>query len=144
MFTDLFVQIYLVQNGLSIGNCTYLFHGNLTYLFDQVLFVRVSFNLSPPCPSSWEIAERRVTAVIEPSGCGKSTHLRVYNRIYELCRDQRATGEVLLEEEVPSEVFWFPTQTQGIGAGADGADARRNAGSLQQFADPVYPHLRTP
>jgi phosphate transport system ATP-binding protein len=44
-----------------------------------------------------DIAEKRVTAIIGPSGCGKSTHLRVYNRIYELYRDQRATGEVLLD-----------------------------------------------
>jgi phosphate transport system ATP-binding protein len=46
-----------------------------------------------------DIAERRVTAVIGPSGCGKSTHLRVYNRIYQLYRDQRAQGEVLLDGE---------------------------------------------
>jgi phosphate transport system ATP-binding protein len=44
-----------------------------------------------------DIAEQRVTAIIGPSGCGKSTHLRVYNRIYELYRDQCATGEVLLD-----------------------------------------------
>ena len=41
-----------------------------------------------------DIAEHRVTAIIGPSGCGKSTHLRIYNRIYQLYRDQRATGEV--------------------------------------------------
>ncbi|MDP2046394.1 MAG: ATP-binding cassette domain-containing protein, partial [Deltaproteobacteria bacterium] len=44
-----------------------------------------------------DIAEHRVTAIIGPSGCGKSTHLRIYNRIYELYRDQRASGEVLLD-----------------------------------------------
>jgi phosphate transport system ATP-binding protein len=44
-----------------------------------------------------EIAANRVTAVIGPSGCGKSTHIRIYNRIYELYRDQRAEGEVLLD-----------------------------------------------
>jgi phosphate transport system ATP-binding protein len=36
----------------------------------------------------------KVTAIIGPSGCGKSTHIRIYNRIFELYRDQRATGEV--------------------------------------------------
>ncbi len=46
-----------------------------------------------------DIAPNRVTAVIGPSGCGKSTHLRVYNRIFELYRDQRATGTVLLNGE---------------------------------------------
>jgi phosphate transport system ATP-binding protein len=44
-----------------------------------------------------DIAENCVTAIIGPSGCGKSTHLRVYNRIYELYRDHRAEGEVLLD-----------------------------------------------
>ena len=44
-----------------------------------------------------EIARNRVTAIIGPSGCGKSTHIRVYNRIYELYADQRASGEVLLD-----------------------------------------------
>ncbi len=44
-----------------------------------------------------DIAPRKVTAVIGPSGCGKSTHLRVYNRIFELYKDQRAEGKVLLD-----------------------------------------------
>jgi len=44
-----------------------------------------------------DIAQNRVTAIIGPSGCGKSTHIRVYNRIYELYRDQRAEGQVLLD-----------------------------------------------
>lgn len=43
-----------------------------------------------------DIAPRKVTAIIGPSGCGKSTHIRVYNRIFEQYRGQRATGEVLL------------------------------------------------
>ena len=41
-----------------------------------------------------EIKENRVTAIIGPSGCGKSTHIRTFNRIYELYRNQRATGEI--------------------------------------------------
>lgn len=44
-----------------------------------------------------EIFEKKVTAIIGPSGCGKSTHIRVYNRIYELYREQRAEGEVILD-----------------------------------------------
>ena len=44
-----------------------------------------------------DLAEGKVTAIIGPSGCGKSTHLRVYNRIFELYRDQRAVGEVMLD-----------------------------------------------
>jgi phosphate transport system ATP-binding protein len=46
-----------------------------------------------------EIAANRVTAIIGPSGCGKSTHIRIYNRIFEMYNDQRATGEVLLDSE---------------------------------------------
>ncbi len=44
-----------------------------------------------------EIKANRITAIIGPSGCGKSTHIRVYNRIFELYRDQRASGEVILD-----------------------------------------------
>ncbi|MCE5252564.1 phosphate ABC transporter ATP-binding protein PstB [bacterium] len=44
-----------------------------------------------------EIAQNKVTAIIGPSGCGKSTHIRVYNRIYELYREQKATGTVMLD-----------------------------------------------
>ncbi len=40
-----------------------------------------------------------MTAVIGPSGCGKSTHLRIYNRIYQLYREQRAEGEILIDGE---------------------------------------------
>jgi len=44
-----------------------------------------------------EIAANTVTAVIGPSGCGKSTHLRTYNRIFELYKDQKAAGDVLID-----------------------------------------------
>lgn len=46
-----------------------------------------------------DIAENCVTAIIGPSGCGKSTHIRTYNRIYELYKGQRATGQILLDGE---------------------------------------------
>lgn len=44
-----------------------------------------------------DIAPNKVTAIIGPSGCGKSTHIRVYNRIYSMYRDQKAEGKVLLD-----------------------------------------------
>lgn len=44
------------------------------------------------------IAAGKVTAIIGPSGCGKSTHIRIYNRVFELYRDQRATGEILFDD----------------------------------------------
>jgi len=57
------------------------FYGNQQALFDNEL----------------EIAANRVTAIIGPSGCGKSTHLRTYNRIFELYRGQKVSGDVLLD-----------------------------------------------
>jgi phosphate transport system ATP-binding protein len=48
---------------------------------------------------SLPLYEHKVTAFIGPSGCGKSTLLRVLNRIYDLYPRQRATGEVLLDNE---------------------------------------------
>jgi phosphate transport system ATP-binding protein len=46
---------------------------------------------------SFEIPEKRITAIIGPSGCGKSTLLRVFNRMYDLVPGARATGSVLLD-----------------------------------------------
>lgn len=48
---------------------------------------------------SFEIPERKVTALIGPSGCGKSTLLRIFNRIYSIYPGQRAGGQVLLDGE---------------------------------------------
>ncbi|WNJ89962.1 phosphate ABC transporter ATP-binding protein PstB [Bosea sp. 685] len=44
-----------------------------------------------------DFRDRHVTALIGPSGCGKSTLLRIFNRIYSLYPEQRATGEVILD-----------------------------------------------
>ena len=41
----------------------------------------------------------RVTAFIGPSGCGKSTLLRILNRMYDLYPNQRAAGQVTLDNE---------------------------------------------
>jgi phosphate transport system ATP-binding protein len=48
---------------------------------------------------SFDIPEKRVTAIIGPSGCGKSTLLRVFNRMFDLVPDSRATGRVMLDGE---------------------------------------------
>lgn len=45
----------------------------------------------------FDVEANRITAVIGPSGCGKSTHLRIYNRIFELYREQHADGEVIID-----------------------------------------------
>jgi len=57
------------------------FYGDKQVLFDNTL----------------DIAEHKATALIGPSGCGKSTHIRCYNRMFDLYKGQRATGEVLLD-----------------------------------------------
>jgi phosphate transport system ATP-binding protein len=41
----------------------------------------------------------KVTALIGPSGCGKSTLLRILNRMYDLYPNQRAAGQVTLDNE---------------------------------------------
>ncbi len=46
---------------------------------------------------SLPIVDKEVTAFIGPSGCGKSTLIRCFNRMYDLYRGQRATGEILLD-----------------------------------------------
>ena len=70
------------------------------------------------------IEEKNITAVIGPSGCGKSTHLRVYNRIFELYRDQRVEGEVVLDGQ------------NILAADVDVLDLRRRVGMIFQKPTP--------
>ena len=51
------------------------------------------------CGVDIEVKKGDFSAIIGPSGCGKSTHIRTYNRIFELYRDQRAEGEIFLNGE---------------------------------------------
>jgi phosphate transport system ATP-binding protein len=46
---------------------------------------------------TFQVPEKRITAIIGPSGCGKSTLLRVFNRMYDLIPSARAGGRVLLD-----------------------------------------------
>ncbi len=71
-----------------------------------------------------EIKKNRVTAVIGPSGCGKSTHIRTYNRIYELYRDHKATGEVIFDGR------------NVLAPGTDLLDLRRRMGMIFQKPSP--------
>src|SRR5438105_7702318 len=48
---------------------------------------------------TFDIADRRITAIIGPSGCGKSTLLRVFNRMFDLVPGAWAEGNVLFEGE---------------------------------------------
>ena len=48
---------------------------------------------------TFDIPEKRITAIIGPSGCGKSTLLRVLNRMYDLVPNAYATGAVMMDGE---------------------------------------------
>jgi phosphate transport system ATP-binding protein len=71
-----------------------------------------------------EIETNKVTAVIGPSGCGKSTHLRTYNRIFELYREQKAQGEILIDGE------------NILSPGVDLLELRRKVGMIFQKPTP--------
>lgn len=71
-----------------------------------------------------DIYDKKVTAVIGPSGCGKSTHLRTYNRIFELYRDQRVTGEIILDGQ------------NLLSASIDTLELRRQVGMIFQKPTP--------
>ncbi|RJP77750.1 MAG: phosphate ABC transporter ATP-binding protein PstB [Candidatus Zixiibacteriota bacterium] len=67
---------------ISVRNLNF-FYGKAQALFDNNI----------------DILGNRITAIIGPSGCGKSTHIRTYNRIHELYRDQRANGQIIMGEQ---------------------------------------------
>lgn len=68
--------------------------------------------------------KNRVTAIIGPSGCGKSTHIRCLNRIFELYRDHKARGEIILDGK------------NILGPGVDVLDVRRRVGMIFQKPSP--------
>jgi phosphate transport system ATP-binding protein len=45
------------------------------------------------------IPTNKITALIGPSGCGKSTFLRTLNRMNEMVRNSRYTGDILLDDQ---------------------------------------------
>ena len=68
--------------------------------------------------------DRKVTALIGPSGCGKSTFLRSLNRMHDLTRNARVSGEVLLE----GQNIYEPKQ--------DPVEVRRRIGMVFQKPTP--------
>jgi phosphate transport system ATP-binding protein len=46
---------------------------------------------------SLPVYDRKVTALIGPSGCGKSTFLRALNRMHDLTRGAKVTGQAFLD-----------------------------------------------
>ncbi len=71
-----------------------------------------------------EVPERTVTAFIGPSGSGKSTLLRTINRMHEVTRGGRVTGQVLLDGQ---DVY---------GPGVDPVEVRRRIGMVFQRPNP--------
>jgi phosphate transport system ATP-binding protein len=65
-----------------------------------------------------------VTALIGPSGCGKSTLIRCLNRMHEMTRGGRVTGQVVLE----GEDIYAPN--------ADAVQVRRLIGMVFQKPNP--------
>ncbi len=48
---------------------------------------------------SMKIKPNAVTAVMGPSGCGKTTMIRAINRLNELLKGSRTTGQIFIDEE---------------------------------------------
>jgi len=48
---------------------------------------------------SFEVAGGEFVSIVGPSGCGKSTLLRILNRMYDLYPNQRAAGQVRLDND---------------------------------------------
>jgi phosphate transport system ATP-binding protein len=71
---------------------------------------------------SLKMMEKKVTALIGPSGCGKSTFLRTLNRMYEMIRNTRAVGDLLLDGQNILEM--------------DVAKLRRRVGMVFQKSNP--------
>jgi phosphate transport system ATP-binding protein len=46
---------------------------------------------------SFDIPRHRITAIVGPSGCGKTTLLKSINRLIELDRQVKVTGQILLD-----------------------------------------------
>src|SRR5580700_2446287 len=74
----------------STMNATRIAIRNLNFFYGNLRALK-GINLDLP--------DRQVTGMIGPSGCGKSTLLRVLNRMYDLYPNQRASGEVMMDDE---------------------------------------------
>lgn len=48
---------------------------------------------------SMPIYDQKITALIGPSGCGKTTLLRCFNRMHDLYKGARYTGEIILHPD---------------------------------------------
>jgi len=83
-----------------------------------------------------DILEKRVTAIIGPSGCGKSTYLRCLNRIFELYREQRVEGKIMIDGKMPVNPSGGVIAANPIGATA----MVRTAEAAKQVRGNAGPH----
>jgi len=77
---------------------------------------------------NFKIPEKIVFALMGPSGCGKSTLLRSFNRLLDLNKDARVSGEALLFGQ---NIY---------GENVDVMSVRREIGMVFQYPNP-FPHL---
>ncbi len=103
----------MIPSGGAAGVMIKVKNLNFYYGKEQVLF-----------DNNLDIKKNHITAIIGPSGCGKSTHIRTYNRIHELYRDQHATGEIIMGGR------------NIISAAVDPVDLRRRVGMIFQKPSP--------
>lgn len=71
-----------------------------------------------------DIHRQAITAIIGPSGCGKSTYIRCLNRMHEVVRGGRVSGQILLDGE---DIY---------DAGVDPVSIRRRIGMVFQKPNP--------
>lgn len=65
---------------------------------------------------TFPIYKNCVTAIIGPSGCGKSTLIRCFNKMFELYKNHRATGEIIFEgKNILENDVHLPTLRSRIG-----------------------------
>ena len=75
---------------------------------------------------TFDIYDRKITAIIGPSGCGKSSLLRLFNRMNDLIPGAKVEGTVLLDGAA------------AYGKGTDAADLRKKVGMVFQKPN-VFP-----
>jgi phosphate transport system ATP-binding protein len=84
---------------------------------------------------SFDIREKRITALIGPSGCGKTTFLRALNRMNDLIDGVRTTGKVLIDGR---DIYEPGTDLLGLRQKVGMVFQRPNPFPLSVFDNVVY------
>lgn len=75
--------------------------------------------------TSLDVFNNAITAIIGPSGCGKTTFLKALNRLLDLVKSARVTGDVFLEGE---NIY---------NSDADPVEIRKRIGLVFQYPNPL-------